>query len=75
MCKITQYQQPLALDALAAAYADTGQFHKAVIAEKKAIKLSIPEGPEEFISELKKRLELYQTERPYRQLMSGKNEG
>ena len=75
LCKITQYQQPLALDALAAAYADTGQFHKAVITEKKAIKLALPEGPEEFISGLKKRLELYQTERPYRQLMSGKNEG
>ena len=75
LCKITRYQQPLALDALAAAYADTGQFHKAVIAEKKAIKLALPEGPEEFISGLKKRLELYQTERPYRQLMSGKNEG
>ena len=75
LCKITQYQQPLALDALAAAYAETGQFHKAVITEKKAIKLAFPDGPEGFISGLKKRLELYRIERPYRQHMSGKNEG
>ena len=75
LCKVTQYQQPLALDALAAAYAETGQFHKAVITERKAIKLALPDGPEEFISRLKKRLELYQIERPYRQPVPGKNEG
>ena len=75
LCKITQYQQPLALDALAAAYAETGQFHKAIITEKKAIKLALPDGPEGFIAGLKKRLELYRIERPYRQHMSEKNEG
>ncbi len=67
LCRITQYQQPLALDTLAAAYAETGQFYKAVITEKKAIKLALPDGPKGFISGLKKRLELYQGNRPYRQ--------
>ena len=74
LCKVTQYQQPLALDVLAAAYAETGKFYEAVRTEQKAIRLALPDGPEGFISRLKNRLELYQNKRPYRSPMSGKNE-
>jgi tetratricopeptide (TPR) repeat protein len=60
LCKITQYQQPLALDALSAAYAETGRFDEAVLTAKKALKLALDNGPEELAAGLKKRLELYQ---------------
>lgn len=75
MCEVTHYQQPLALDALAAAYAETGRFTEAAITAKKAIKLVSPDVPEAFTSGLKERLELYQTKHPYRQRMPKKNEG
>ena len=60
LCKITQYQQPLALDALAAAYAETGKFDDAVSTADKGLKLALDNGPEELAIGLKKRLELYQ---------------
>jgi tetratricopeptide (TPR) repeat protein len=67
LCKITQYNQPLAFDALAAAYAETGRFDAAVLTAKKALKLALIYGPNELVSGLKKRLQLYQAGLPYRQ--------
>ena len=75
LCKITQYNQPLALDALAAAYAETGRFDEAVLTAKKALKLALDNGPEELAVGLKNRLELYQKGHPYRQTPSGKSSG
>jgi tetratricopeptide (TPR) repeat protein len=69
LCKITQYNQPLALDALAAAYAETGRFKSAVLIAQKAFKLALSYGPKELALELEKRLALYQNRRPYRQSM------
>jgi len=57
----------LAIDALAAAYAETGRFNDAVLTAKKALKLALDNGPEELAVGLKKRLELYQNRRPYHQ--------
>jgi Flp pilus assembly protein TadD len=74
LCKITQNNQPLALDALAAAYADAGNFDEAVSTSKKALKLALLLGPQELVLGLKKRLKLYQAKRPYRQSLSKKNE-
>ncbi|RLC23121.1 MAG: hypothetical protein DRH21_07440 [Deltaproteobacteria bacterium] len=71
LCKITQYQQPLALDSLAAAYAEVGSFDDAVSTAKKAFKLALEQGPEELVQGLKKRLQLYEKRRPYRQTRSG----
>lgn len=71
---LTGYQQPLALDALAAAYAETGKFDKATVTAQKALKLALQIGPKELAIGLKKRLELYQTEQPYRQNLKRKNE-
>ena len=67
LCKITQYNQPLALDALALAYAETKRFDVAVLTAKKALKLALLYGPQELALGLKKRLQLYQAELPYRQ--------
>ncbi len=67
LCRITRYNQPLALDALAAAYAETGKFDAAALTAKKGLKLALNQGPKELVLGLKKRLELYQGKRPYRQ--------
>jgi len=74
LCNITQYNQPLALDALAAAYAEKGKFKEAVLTAKNALKLALLYGPKELVLGLQKRIELYQTKRPYRQGLQGKNE-
>jgi tetratricopeptide (TPR) repeat protein len=67
LCKITQYNQPLALDALAAAYAETGQFDAAVLTAQNALKLALVFGPEELVLGLKRRLLVYETGSPYHQ--------
>ena len=67
LCKITQYNQPLALDALAAAYAETGKFDTAVLNVEKGLELALHQGPKELALGLTKRLQLYQAKRPYRQ--------
>ena len=74
LCILTDYQQPLSLDALAAAYAETGKFDKAVVTAQKALKLALQLGPEELALGLKKRLKLYQTGQPYRQGLKQKKE-
>jgi len=72
LCRITQYEQPLALDALAAAYAESGRFDDAVLTAKKALKLALDQELEELSLGLKKRLQLYEKRRPYRQTLPGK---
>jgi len=66
LCGITRYNQPLALDALAAAYAETGKFDAAVLTAKKGLKLALLSGPEELVLGLKIRLNLYSAKQPYR---------
>lgn len=74
LCKLTDFQQPLALDALAAAYAETGKFDKAIVTAQRALELALQLGPEEHVLGLKKRLKLYQTGHPYRQSLKEKKE-
>ena len=74
LCKITRYKQALALDALAAAYAETNRFDAAVLTAKKALNLALQQGPKVLVSGLKERLQLYQTGQPYRQSLLRKNE-
>lgn len=74
LTKITQYRQPMALDALAAAYAETGKFDAAVLAAEKGLELAKQQGPKELALRLKKRLLLYKKGQPYRQNMNKKNE-
>jgi len=72
LCSLTGHQQPLALDALAAAYAETGNFDKAVKTAQKALRLAMQLGPKELALGLEKRLKLYQVRRPYRQRLKQK---
>lgn len=74
LCKITHFGQPLALDVLASAYAETGRFDAAVSTARKALKLALSQGPPELVSGIKHRLKLYQTGQPYHQGLQGKNE-
>ena len=74
LCMLTRHQQPLALDALAAAYAENGNFDKAVETARKALRQAMQTGPRELIHGLQKRLKLYQTGRPFRQKVTPKNE-
>jgi hypothetical protein len=64
----------LALDALAAAYGETGKLDEAVLTTQKALKLALEYVPEELALGLKKRLQLYKDRRPYRQSLRKKNE-
>jgi tetratricopeptide (TPR) repeat protein len=72
LCKIAQNNQPSALDALAAAYAETGKFDKAGTTAKKALELALKQGHNEMVLALKKRLQFYQKGLPYCQTQSGK---
>ncbi len=68
LCKLTKYKQPLGLDALSAAYAEAGKYDDAVFTAGKALELVLLYGPEELVSGINKRLSLYKSGRPYRQM-------
>jgi tetratricopeptide (TPR) repeat protein len=74
LCKVTQYRQPLSLDALAAAYAETKKFDKAILTAQKGIELAEQQGAKELSFGIQKRLELYKKAQPYRQNLNNKNE-
>jgi Flp pilus assembly protein TadD len=63
-CKATAYKSPPLLDTLAAAYAEVGQFDKAVSTTLKAIEI-VHSNPKSPTSTLESRLELYRAGRPY----------
>jgi hypothetical protein len=69
--ELTNRKEPARVDTLSAAYAETGQFDKAVATELEAISLlkSSPPTPgtEGKLKDFEGRLELYQHKRPYRQ--------
>jgi Tfp pilus assembly protein PilF len=75
LCKITQYRQPLALDALAAAYAETGRYNEAISTAEKAYKMALVQGPGVLVQGLEQRLKLYQNKIPYRQASYRKRVG
>jgi hypothetical protein len=62
-CQVTSYQKPAHLSALAAAYAESGDFAHAVEYAKKAIQLA--EGDEK--DQIRRELAAYEQQRPYRQ--------
>jgi serine/threonine protein kinase/WD40 repeat protein len=67
--ELTNRKEPQLLDTLSAAYAENGQFDKAVTAELEAISLlkSSPptSGSEGILKDFEGRLDLYQHKRPY----------
>ncbi len=62
-CKLTDYKEHLYVAALAAAYAEVGDFRKAIECQKKAIELSDNETKENY----QKHLEAYKQGKPWRQ--------
>ena len=67
LCELQDYNHPLSLDALAAAYAEAGRFKEAVLTAKKGLELVMKMGPKELALGLENRLKLYHAGRPYRQ--------
>jgi len=65
-CELTKNVSPVALDAMAAAQAELGQFDDAATTIQKACELAAASGRAN-LEEMKARLELYRTGRPYRQ--------
>lgn len=55
------------LDALAAAYASDGQFLRAVEIAERAEQFSTRAGNQELAGEIRRRIELYRSEKPYRE--------
>jgi tetratricopeptide (TPR) repeat protein len=64
-CRLSEWQDPLCLDTIAAAYATLGDFDEAVRCQKKA--LEVPgDLPETVRDELRARLKQYENHQPYR---------
>ncbi len=68
-CELTDYEDPFLLDALGVAYAELGQFDKAIEAARKAIELAQKQRHGHFANTMLLRLELYKLKRPYRDAM------
>ena len=62
-CKLTHDQAPKAMDALAAAYAESGQFPEAVRAGRRAQELARKAGDIELTGQIEARTRLYQSGR------------
>ena len=67
LCRLTEYKETLALDALAAAYAESGKFPDAVSTAQRGLQLAVLHGRQELALDLKERLQLYRDKKPYRQ--------
>jgi len=59
--------QPFVLDTLAMAYAETGRFKDAETTVQKAIQAATASGAEKTLPEMQQRLELYRSDKPYRE--------
>lgn len=64
--QMTSYQQPDPLDALAAAYAEAGNFSEAISNAQWAAELARASGRTDLAREIQQRLALYRQGRPYR---------
>jgi len=65
-CELTEYKKPHILSTLAAAYAETGEFDKAVEWAVKAVELGT-ESDEPQLEQLKEELESYRKKLPWRE--------
>lgn len=63
---LTNRQSAMVLDALAASYAAAGRFQEAVETQQRAVELAEVAGASGTVSELRRRLALYQRGRPFR---------
>ena len=65
-CKTTSHKSPPLLDSLAAAYAQIGQFDRAIRTTEQAIEI-VRRNPKASTETLESRLRLYRAGRPYRE--------
>ncbi len=65
--RVTRGENPIVLDALGAAYAETGQFDKAIETTKKAIDIAVAAGATPVAEDIRIRLRFYLGHRPYRE--------
>jgi protein O-mannosyl-transferase len=63
--------QPAILDTLAAAYAAGGRFEEAIETARQALAMASSSGETDLAGEIKSRLQLYESRRPYRQAGTG----
>ena len=70
VCELAGFEDPNTLDVLAAAYAENGNFKKAVKTAETALKKAGQQGKTGQISEIKKRMELYKSNKPYREIVN-----
>jgi len=66
-CELTDWQEAVELDTLAAACAEGGDFKSAVLAQKAALELG---PPKDELAEFQARMELYQAGKPFRETVS-----
>lgn len=66
LCKRTEARDPRALDILAAAYAETGNFEAAVVTVQRAINIAAKQPDSKDSGEFSTRQRLYQGKTPYR---------
>jgi tetratricopeptide (TPR) repeat protein len=66
-CALSGNQEPLPLDALAAAYAESGKFLDAIAKAREAEALALARGDRDLAAAIRNRLALYESRRPYRQ--------
>lgn len=67
LCAATRYGNPAALDALAAAYAEVGDFDRAVKVVSQAQQLALSADEPAVVRDLERHLASYRTARPYRE--------
>jgi len=64
-CELTDYRNVAALDVLAAAYAEAGQFDQALATARQAARLAAAGDDHAFADQITARARLYQARRPY----------
>ncbi len=74
-CELTGYRAATTLDTLAAAYAEVGEFDKAVKTAERAFLLARDSGKDKLTKDIRSRLELYKAKRPYRESFSSEDPG
>jgi Flp pilus assembly protein TadD len=68
--KLTRYQHPVALNTLAAAYAEQGRFDEAVETAEKAIAAAKAVGQPAMVRDFERLLALYKQNKPYREALA-----
>ena len=67
VCRASDFEEPAALDTLAAAYAETGQFDRAIELAERAAKFADLAGKTELARQIGRRIQLYRNQQPYRE--------